>query len=34
MPSPIFMKFTWLTEDGIWTTYTKFQMNQLNLGHI
>ena len=28
------MKFIWLTKEGIWTTYTKFQMNQLNLGDI
>ena len=29
-----FMKFIQLTKEGIWTTYTKFQMNQLTLGDI
>ena len=23
-----------LTKEGIWTTYTKFQMNQLTLGDV
>ena len=34
MTGPIFMKFTKLTKEGIYSTYTKFQMNQLTLGDI
>ena len=29
MTGPIFMKFTQLTKEGIWSIYTKFQMNHL-----
>ena len=34
MTGLIFMKFTRLNKDGIWSTYTKFQTNQLNLGDV
>ena len=34
MTGPIFMKFIKLTNEGIWTTYTKFQTNWLTLGDL
>ena len=34
MSGSISMKFARLTKESIWSTYTKFQMNQLNLGDV